>query len=398
MKKKRKMRLIYIADIRFPMERANAIQSINTCHSLARRGIEVYFVVRKMDDRTDWECLEYYGLKPIKNLKLKRVRVINNHRSFFIWKMSFLISSILNVFKMSFTRKRLIYYTRDLRIASIFSKMAKLFGAKTIFEAHTINHRNFAEIHTLYSSETKLPMRKIRRKERFEGRVYKKMNGLLAITDNLKKQIEADFSPKCEIAVVRDAAEPVKEREPEKVEGICYIGQLYPWKGVDILIQAMKSIKDEKLYIIGGLEYENDLENLKKLAEELNVSNRVKFIGTIPHKKVLDYVKKAKVCVIPLPFSQIAAYYTSPMKMFEYLAAGKAIVASDLPSLGEVLTHEKNALLFKPADSKSLVKQIKRLLKDDDLRKRLEENAWEDSQKYSWQSRARQISKYINNI
>ena len=63
------MKLLYLADIRFPMERANGIQTIETCHALARRGIDVQLVVRRSDGRSDEECLRFFGLAPHPNLR-----------------------------------------------------------------------------------------------------------------------------------------------------------------------------------------------------------------------------------------------------------------------------------------------------------------------------------------
>jgi glycosyltransferase involved in cell wall biosynthesis len=393
------IRLIYITDIRFPMERANAIQTINTCHSLARRGIEVHLLVRKIDDKSDKECLNYYGLDSIKTLHLNRLKVPKNSAK--LMRFTFFFKSFFRIVLLSLTRKKLIYYTRDLKFAYVYSFIGKIFRAKTIFEAHTVSHRHTAEIHTLYNGSQKLASHEdLRHKMIMEGKIYRKINGVIAITEHLKRQIQDDFNPKCKIKVVRDAADPLeKPNADEKLNGIFYIGQLYPWKGVDILLKSMCLVNSgEILNIVGGLEYENDLENLKRLAMLLKIENKVNFIGNIPHKQVAEYIKKAKICVIPLPFSQIAAYYTSPMKMFEYLAAGKAIVASNLPSLTEVLKDGYNALLCKPDDPVTLADAINNLLRNGKLRIKLSENAWKDSHKYSWDNRAALIHKFTSEI
>jgi len=392
------IRLIYITDIRFPMERANAIQTINTCHSIAKKGVEVQLLVRKMDKRSDMECLDYYGLKPISTLHFNRLRAANKNLT--LMKMVFLIKSFFRIIKLSLTRKKLIYYTRDLRFAYLYSFLGRIFKAKTIFEAHTVSHRHFAEIHTLYNSLKSSTHEELKRKMKIEAKVYGKIDGVITITGHLKRQIQDDFNPRCQIKIVRDAADPLmKPDRDEKLHGIFYIGQLYPWKGVDILLKSMCSVNGgEILNIVGGLEYENDLENLKRLASLLKIEKKVKFIGTVPHKEVGEYIRRAKICVIPLPFSQIAAYYTSPMKMFEYLAAGKAIVASNLPSLAEVLKDGHNALLCKPDDPVTLAEAINNLLRDSKLRFKLSENAWKDSHAYSWERRADAILSFFKEI
>src|SRR3990172_2189641 len=64
------MNLLYLADIRFPMERANGIQTIETCHALARDGVSVELLVRRSDSRSDASCFEFFGLAPHPNLRL----------------------------------------------------------------------------------------------------------------------------------------------------------------------------------------------------------------------------------------------------------------------------------------------------------------------------------------
>ena len=72
--------LIYPANIRFPMERANAIQIVHTCYALANKGVATYLLVRRMDSRTTEECLKFYGLKPHTNLHIIRLPVLNVDR------------------------------------------------------------------------------------------------------------------------------------------------------------------------------------------------------------------------------------------------------------------------------------------------------------------------------
>src|SRR4029453_17817516 len=83
-----------------------------------------------------------------------------------------------------------------------------------------------------------------------------------------------------------------------------------------------------------------------------------------------------------------STHFTSPLKLFEYMAAGRAIVASDLPAIREVLRHEVNALLVTPGDSTALAGGIERLLADSELAARLARNALNDVDDYTWSRRA----------
>ena len=79
------------------------------------------------------------------------------------------------------------------------------------------------------------------------------------------------------------------------------------------------------------------------------------------------------------------------MKLFEYLGAGKAIIASDIPSQREVLKHAETGYLIKPADHKELAISIDKVLKDNDLKTLLENNAKKLSMKYSWVERTKNM-------
>jgi glycosyltransferase involved in cell wall biosynthesis len=97
------------------------------------------------------------------------------------------------------------------------------------------------------------------------------------------------------------------------------------------------------------------------------------------------------VVTIPWQHKEFSAYFTSPMKLFEYMAAGMPIVATDLPSLREVLRHGENAWLVAPGNAKALVEGICRVLCDGGLAQRIADQARHDAQQYSWQQRASTI-------
>jgi glycosyltransferase involved in cell wall biosynthesis len=98
-----------------------------------------------------------------------------------------------------------------------------------------------------------------------------------------------------------------------------------------------------------------------------------------------------------LPSTQSLAYaqYTSPLKLFEYMASGRPIVASDLPVLREILSDGENALLCPPDSVEAFTAAIRRLRDEPGLGARLAEQAWRDVQTYSWDERARRVSERL---
>jgi glycosyltransferase involved in cell wall biosynthesis len=169
---------------------------------------------------------------------------------------------------------------------------------------------------------------------------------------------------------------------------IGYAGHLYSWKGVDVLLDAIARLPRARGLIVGGHSAEPDLARTKSVAERLGVADRVTFTGLVEPARVAQLLRQADVLVLPNPASAISTRYTSPLKLFEYMAAGRPIVASDLPSIREVLRDGVNAMLVPPGDPGALASAIDRLLTDPGLAARLARAALDDVPKYSWDRRA----------
>jgi glycosyltransferase involved in cell wall biosynthesis len=88
----------------------------------------------------------------------------------------------------------------------------------------------------------------------------------------------------------------------------------------------------------------------------------------------------------------------SPLKLFEYMASGKPIVASDLPVLREILVEDRNALLYPPSDPAALAECLARLLADKSLATRLADQARQDVEDFTWERRAARILAHIGAI
>ena len=105
----------------------------------------------------------------------------------------------------------------------------------------------------------------------------------------------------------------------------------------------------------------------------------------------------ADVLVLPATADHDISAYTSPLKLFEYMAARRPIVASDLPVLQEILQNGENALLFRERDSFDLAQKIKILLAESELSEKLVQRAWERVQQFTWEERANRITRFIQN-
>jgi glycosyltransferase involved in cell wall biosynthesis len=254
-----------------------------------------------------------------------------------------------------------------------------------------------AEIHNL--PERGLPRRRI-------VQALQQLNAIVTISDGLRDDLIAEGIDPRSILVARDGVHLSRFRNqpspstarmhlgvPVDMPAIVYAGQLYRWKGVDTLIEAMQHLPDAQLLVVGG-DHAN-LPRIESLVQK-HAPGRVRLTGTVPHHAVPFYLAAADVLVLPNSGEQtISRRYTSPLKLFEALAAGRPIVASDIPSLREVLEPDRNALLVKPDDPGALAEGLRTLLDDPQLGMRLAENAEEDAKPYDWSERGRKVAHFL---
>jgi glycosyltransferase involved in cell wall biosynthesis len=130
-----------------------------------------------------------------------------------------------------------------------------------------------------------------------------------------------------------------------------------------------------------------------ELARECGVApERLRFIDRVPNYEVPRVIRAADVVVVPFPYTDHYAT-VSPLKLFEYMAAGVPIVATELPSIREALRHASNAWLVKPGDPVALAEGLQFVLENPELQAKLAKQAYADVQANTWERRAGEILK-----
>jgi glycosyltransferase involved in cell wall biosynthesis len=189
-----------------------------------------------------------------------------------------------------------------------------------------------------------------------------------------------------------------KPAPPPPVPVAAYAGHLYAWKGVDLLLEALALLPGVKGLIVGGHDAEPDLERVKQLAGRLGMIDRVTFTGLVEPSQVAGYLAQASVLVLPNPASAISTSFTSPLKLFEYMAAGRAIVASNLPSIREVLKDDETAVLVEPGSAPAFAEAIRALTTDRARADRLARAAFAEAANYTWQRRAERLEALFREV
>jgi glycosyltransferase involved in cell wall biosynthesis len=310
-----------------------------------------------------------------------------------------------------------VIFTRDLGLASMLVRLPRLVRAPVVYEAHTIAADEAAARHEMLTGADVATPAKLRRLGARDALVWRAADGYVTITHGLTAELERRLGPRTRVAVVPDgvrlppadsplpgsqapASNPQHQDAdlPARRFTIGYAGHLYPWKGVELIIEAVTAMPDARALIVGGHEQEPDLARIKDVAATLDCSSRVTFTGLVAPTEVLAHLREADVLVLPNPASAISRAFTSPLKLFEYMAAGRPIVASDLPSIREVLTHEHNALLIAPGDPQALTAAIRRLKDDAALGARLAAQARADVAQYTWDRRAERLETLFDEV
>ncbi len=203
--------------------------------------------------------------------------------------------------------------------------------------------------------------------------------------------------------VLADGADPVLEQVvPRALKGVFkvgYTGSLLPGKGAERLLELARVMPDIHFHLCGGAQ--GEIADLCKGG----VPDNLICHGHIAPSDLPAYVKAFDVVLAPygtkvsIRTGAEIGRWMSPLKLFEYMAAGKAMVVSDLPVLREVLSDHYNALLVPPDDLAGWQQAIETLRQDQALRDQLARQAKADFEaEFSWDKRAKKLLDAITNL
>lgn len=234
----------------------------------------------------------------------------------------------------------------------------------------------------------------------------KACNGIICLTGLMKdKLVEKGFSQD-QILVEPDAwSEKLYGDLPSKEEAlknlglnnekkkIVYTGHLYKWKGVDTLVKAMVQLPDTECHIVGGLSE----DRAALIAANRDWPKNVVLHRHVPPKKIPEWLAIADLAVVPNSAeSLMSREYTSPLKLFEILGAGVPLVASDLPSLREIV--DENSASFVAADHPDdWARVLCECLNDPELSRQKVKEGKKIVAKHTWLKRAERISDFMKN-
>jgi glycosyltransferase involved in cell wall biosynthesis len=190
------------------------------------------------------------------------------------------------------------------------------------------------------------------------------------------------------ITVIPNAIVPARylsSEPPADPPLLGFVGFVREWHGLDVVLEAMAGDPVPlDLVVVGDGPARPALE---RQAVTLGLARRVRFLGVVPHEQVPALLGGIGIALQPR-----VTDYASPLKVFEYMAAGCAIVAPDQPNIREILTHETTAMLFDPSTPGAMWAAVRRLAGDAILRARLGQAARAAVlELHTWAGNARRI-------
>ena len=235
-----------------------------------------------------------------------------------------------------------------------------------------------------------------------EGRVWRAADRVLPVTDKLADYVRLAGVPDTRIKVIPNGintamfssnASGEAARRELGLDGkviLGFTGFIRSWHGLTRVVDAMTAMPerdDLHFVVVGDGPARAEIE---EYAAEEGLRDRVTTLGLVPRDRISHYVSTFDIALQPS-----VVEYASPLKLFEYMALGRAFVAPDQDNIREVLTDGEDAVLFDPDDANAFTDAIVRMCGDDELRKRLGHAAATliEKKEYTWTANARRVEE-----
>ena len=394
-------RMLYLSCARIPSEKAHAYQILKMCESFASQGIMVTLLYQKRNNKQleaqAGNIFEYYAIRNLFTMKKlfcldsALLEKIHSGIWFYVTTISYLMAAAIYLIR---NRKAIdIIYCRDMFSLMLLGLLQPVLKLPAFYEAHAFPHK-LIRLHIGF---------------------VKKMNGIIVLTEQLRELLFRKGVHHSKIAVAHDGVDLHHFHKAHlkgvKIKGqlgiptestlIGYVGRFVTMeqeKGIKDLLGAMNYLADYSgsvyMAFVGGPM--NHVPAYYKIIEELRLDrNHFRFHDLVPIGEVPAYLAAFDIVAMPFPWTPHYAYNMSPLKMFEYMAAEKPILATRLPSVMEVLADGENAVLVEPDNPMALAQGIRRIMEDKEFSQRISARARQDVLNYTWEKRAQKIAQFI---
>lgn len=378
--------LIYIANARIPTEKAHGLAVMKLCEAFAKQGVSVTLLAADRQNPDAGDPFSYYDIA--QKFQIERLPVWDTIRFRWLGQVGFWIETVS--FSVSLmARLRRLRSAMPPEHTILFSHehlpllAASFLYPGSFYDMHDFPVRGRLLYRFLFSRLRGIITTNQWKKDELQKRFRIRPERILVFPNGVDI---AAFS----LPVSRDDARKKLDLPRDKKIAL-YTGHLYSWKGVDTLFTASRVLPEGMvLYVVGGTD--NDIAKYKNLKEKRGWHNVV-FAGRKPHREIPLWLRAADVLVIPnTAKEEISLHFTSPMKLFEYMASNTPIVASRIPSI-EAVADKQSVWFFEADNAASCARAIADAYGEKAAEKA--KNAFTTVQQYTWDARAREILKFI---
>lgn len=367
---------------RFPSEKAAALFVAKSCEVFAAEGVDVTLLVPRRIGRLSADPFVHYGIR--KNFSVVFLPVLDGYRwhipdvlNFLVISLSFAVSAWR--YTMRHTAKEDIIYSNEImplwlasfRFPNTFYEMHDFPESKLFWFGRFCNRMRWILIHNKWKAA--------RFRELFPENAFKILYQPNAVDVAL-----------FDISASKEDARRLLHLEHKRYM-VIYTGSLFAWKGVDTLAKAADYLPDSFVVVfIGGSG-----DDIMRFRERYGHNPKIRIEGYRSHEEMPLWQKAADVLVLPNTAKEdISKYYTSPMKLFEYMASKRSIVASRIPSITEIV-DDAAALLVAPDDPLELAAGIQKAVEHPEIAEEMVAAAFAKVQHYTWEKRSRAILDFI---
>lgn len=370
--------IIYLTFATLPSPAAHSVQIVKMCQALTKAGAGVKLVADvRQRPRQIFEIYDVRYPFEIVRIRLLPIRIVG--------RVVFLVRSFFLILK----NRRCLFYTRDV-FAAWFVRTLRVDFITEVHELPAGRFRNLLMRRILSASRLHTA---VFISEELRKSLLRRMGDRLAGKTTVVAHDGADLD-EFPSSLSRDESRR-RLHLPEGAFMAGYAGSLFEGRGLEVILEVSRLLPDVVFVIVGGERGQAD--RLKRKVKEAALAN-VLVIGFVPHRMVPAYLAAFDALLMPYQEAVLhrqkkhdTASYMSPLKAFEYMAAGRPIVASRLKVIGEILEDGRNAILVPPDSVTEWAGAIRMLRDNEPLSRTIGEQARDDVRKYSWDERVKKI-------
>lgn len=389
------MKLAYVLNLRLPTEKAYGHQVSKMAETFSDLGVEVsIFSPQRINNITE-SIVDFYQVK--NNFKAVKVKGFDFFRTRpYLGPWSFYLQGLMFARRAAklITDKSTVIYSRNPEVVWLFSRR----GFKTVYECHDWFGRN--KILSLWFLKN---VSKIVTTNRFIGQKFieagvSKNKILVAPNGVSLEKFALNLEPTEALAKLNLPPDLQQQLAGQKI--LLYTGSFRTMgieKGIGDILTALTEVREPNITFVAVGGNEADLTYYRNLVMELNLEDKVILLEKQTQEALALWQQAASVLLMPFPRKAHYEYFMTPLKMFEYMAARRPIIASNLPSIKEILT-EDNAIFCEPGNASDLAAKINLALTNSELSERVGEQAWMDVQNYTWTKRAEKIINFLTHV